>query len=282
MKKGKGLWKVLTGIVLACAFILPISSVQLHAAEYEIVFKAGAHGSIDGEKEAAYRLTSDSLFPNEPDINVENGYVFIGWNKELPEVGSKVTGKMVFVAKYAVVIDGVSYTIRYVDENKVDIATPRTMLGEKGESITARAKNIAGYTYQNAEQTFSISDGLEVQFVYTLTNPDEVIRYETTTQNVVVNQNVNGNNAQQNTQTQNGGNQGTANTPAPTPEEENNEDPEQPLGSGEEEENKNNETPLSKGKQEQNMMVAAAGGFAVLLGLILIMLLKKRKDKKEA
>ena len=72
-------------------------------------------------------------------------------------------------------IDGVSYTVRYVDENKTDIATPKTMLGERGSQINERAKTVPGYTYQQAEQSFTLKDGMEIQFVYTLTNPNEVI-----------------------------------------------------------------------------------------------------------
>ena len=63
--------------------MFPLFSIRVHAAEYEIVFKAGAHGTINGNKEASYRLSSDDVFPDEPDIQVEKGYVFVGWNKQL-------------------------------------------------------------------------------------------------------------------------------------------------------------------------------------------------------
>ena len=112
-------------------------------------------------------------------------------------------------------IDGVSYTVRYVDENKTDIATPKTMLGERGTQIVERAKTVPGYTYQQAEQTFTLKDGMEIQFVYTLTNPNEVIRYETITQEEVVNQVVPQENGNQNNVTP------TPNpnpTPAPNPD----------------------------------------------------------------
>ena len=41
--------------------MFPLFSIRVHAAEYEIVFKAGAHGTINGNKEASYRLSSDDV-----------------------------------------------------------------------------------------------------------------------------------------------------------------------------------------------------------------------------
>lgn len=167
--------KLLSGFMLVCMFLLPFSSV--HAADYEITFKAGSHGDVNGQEEVSYHLSTNDVFPDEPEIQVEDGYVFTGWNKELPPVGSKIEGKAVYVAKYGVLINGVPYTVRYVDENHIDITTAKTMLGEQGTSITIRAKNIPGYTYQQAEQTFTLDETKEIFFVYTLTNPDEVIPY---------------------------------------------------------------------------------------------------------
>lgn len=290
MKMLKNIWKAVAGIAVALMILFPVTSINIHAAEYEIVFKAGVHGSIDGQKEASYRLSSDDYFPDEPDVQAEEGYVFTGWNKELPSVGSKVDGKKVYVAKYAVLINGVTYTIRYVDENKVDIATPRTMLAEDGSSVSARARNVAGYTYQQAEQTFTVKDGMEIQFIYTLTNPEEVIRYETTTQQVNVNQPAN-NTQGQNTQTQNNQGNNNANNNQNNNNNENNnqenvDDPEQPQGGGDtnggEENLPENNTPKAGGNEAGNMMIAAVGGFAVLMGIILIIVLKKRKKENRA
>ena len=62
MKKRNRFLTALSGIVMACLFLLPISTTDIKAAEYEIVFKAGAHGSVDGQKEVSYHLsTNDSL-----------------------------------------------------------------------------------------------------------------------------------------------------------------------------------------------------------------------------
>ena len=85
------------------------------------------------------------LLTNEPQVEAKDGYVFVGWNKQLPEVGSLVNGKEVYVARYAAVVSGIRYTVHYVNEIGVDIATQRTMVAEEGNEVTLRAKVIAGY-----------------------------------------------------------------------------------------------------------------------------------------
>ena len=56
MKKRNRFLTALSGIVMACLFLLPISTTDIKAAEYEIVFKAGSHGSVDGQKEVSYQV----------------------------------------------------------------------------------------------------------------------------------------------------------------------------------------------------------------------------------
>ena len=68
MIKNKTLCKILSCCLLMAMVMFPLFSIRVHAAEYEIVFKAGAHGTINGNKEASYRLSSDDVFPDEPDI----------------------------------------------------------------------------------------------------------------------------------------------------------------------------------------------------------------------
>ena len=274
---------------MACLFLLPISTTDIKAAEYEIVFKAGSHGSVDGQKEVSYHLSTNDVFPNEPTVSAEEGYVCKGWSKQLPSVGSKVTGKQVYVAKYGVLIDGVSYTVRYVDENKTDIATPKTMLGERGTQIVERAKTVPGYTYQQAEQTFTLKDGMEIQFVYTLTNPNEVIRYETITQEEVVNQVVPQENGNQNNVTP------TPNpnpTPAPNPDVVIPDD-NQPNGDGNNDKDtdkdkdqtdiNDQETPEGDGKGNDYAMLAGGLGILVVAGIaIIFMYWNKKRQNNEA
>lgn len=279
MKKRNKFIKALSGVVMACMFLLPITVTDINAAEYEIVFKAGAHGTVDGKKEVSHRLSTNDVFPDEPAIAVEDGYVFKGWSKQLPSVGSKVSGKAVYVAKYGVVIDGVTYTVRYVDENRTDIATPKTMTGENGSTITERAKTVAGYTYQQTEQTFTLTNGMEIQFVYTLTNPNEVIRYETVYEEEIIDQVVPGPDEETPT---------PAPTPTPTPTPEPTpepapepiEDNPQPEGDGDDKEDINdNPQPISDGKGPNYAMIAGVGGSAILLGAMIFYFLKKKNEE---
>lgn len=159
--------------MLCALLLLPLCALSTHAANYQIVFKAGAHGTIQGEKELVYECSSEDLFPDEPIVEAEKGYVFTGWNHALPEVGSKVSGKQVYVAKYAVMIEGVPYTVRYVDEQKKDIATPKTILRELGEQVEERAKQIPGYRAQKEQQQFVVAEHMEILFIYTLEDTDQ-------------------------------------------------------------------------------------------------------------
>ncbi len=270
--------KFIAGAAAAFLCLLPMQIEKISAAEYEIVFKGGSHGTVDGKDKVSYRLSTEDVFPNEPEIATEDGYVFLGWNKELPEPGTKVEGKQVYVAKYGVLVDGISYTVRYVDEAGADIATPRTMVGENGSEITERAKVVSGYTFQQPTQTFTLNkDNQEIRFVYTLTNPEEVIRYEETIEEVPVNQTVPGNqNAPATTQPQGttpdqgqGGNEDTEVV----------EDQDTPQTNGEEDID-DNETPLSKGEKDNNYaMIAGIGGLAVLAAIIYLVVKKKKNNK---
>lgn len=256
-----------------CIFLFPLMNVQVHAAEYEVVFKAGSHGTVNGGKEVSYRLSNNDIFPNEPSIAVEDGYVFQGWSKELPEVGTNVTGKQVYVAKYGVVINGIIYTVRYVDENKVDIATATTMLGEKGTEYTVRAKTVPGYTFQETTKSFNLeSNNQEIVFVYTLTNPDLVVRNETVYEYENVNQTVGGT-----TQGQ-GGNQANTNPETDAPENVT------PAGGGEntpeeEETIEDEENPLANtdGVSKYTMLISVFAGVLLLAGVGAYLVLKKRK-----
>ena len=257
-----------------CIFLTPITSLRANA-QYEIVFKAGLHGNIDGNKSTSFKLTAGSIFPDEPVVRVEEGYVFKGWNKELPSVGSTVEGKQVFVAQYDVLVSGVNYMVRYVDEGNVAIATPKASMAEDGSTIVERAKSIPGYTYQQAQQQVTINEkNKTVTFVYTLTNPREVIRYE----EEVINQTVDGTNTNANA---NGNNQNTGNN------DNNQGNANGENNNGQDQGNEtipDDQTPKANGnKAEDNTkMIMGASAVALLLvigGILLVM--KKRNAVKE-
>ena len=140
MKKNRA-YKTIAKLVLsiACvfAFALPqMTQSQAKDVYYEITFRAGAHASINGKSKVVKKVKYGSQFPDVPDLTIEEGYVFKEWSPVLPKVGSKVEGKQTFVAKCVPVVSGQTYTVRYVDQNDVDIISPKIRIGELGEIIS--------------------------------------------------------------------------------------------------------------------------------------------------
>ena len=252
--------------LFACLFIVS-TITSVNAASYDIVFKAGAYGSINGENSVTYNLKAGDTFPNEPTVTAKDGYVFTGWNKELPSVNSQVTGKQVYVAQYDLLIEGIQYMVRYVDQNNAQIATSKSMMGEKGSLVTERAKVILGYQYNVATQQFTLTDNTKViQFIYELTDPKQVIIYEEERVDTVVP----GGQTQQPTT---GGNQtNTGNT-----------DDIDGNTTNDNETIDDNETPLAKAKDSSSNNYLLYGG-VIGLGVIIligiaIVLKKKRKQE---
>ena len=116
-------------------------------------------------------------------ISSDTGYYFTGWNKEVEQT---VTGKAVYVAQYARILDGVEYTIRYVDTAGAELWAKRVGTTERGELITATAPEIEGYTVDAAQKEVRADgDGAQITFVYTTTEaPREVIEEHVQTVNV--------------------------------------------------------------------------------------------------
>ena len=130
---------------------------------------------------------------------------------------------------------------------------------------------------------------MEIQFVYTLTNPNEVIRYETITQEEVVNQVVPQENGNQNNVTP------TPNpnpTPAPNPDVVIPDD-NQPNGDGNNDKDtdkdkdqtdiNDQETPEGDGKGNDYAMLAGGLGILVVAGIaIIFMYWNKKRQNNEA
>ena len=253
-------------VVMACTFMVPFLQTTHASAQYEIVFKGGLHGTVDNQKSVSFKVNANDVFPNEPSVQVEEGYVFTGWSKALPEVGYRVDRKMVFVAKYDVLVNGINYMVRYVNEDNVAIATAKSMMAEKGSVIEERAKVVDNYTYLQATQSITLSETQkEIVFVYRATNPNEKITYEEEQVNVAE--------GTQNNQTTNQG--GNTNNP----NEEVNQ-PDQPKGNGNEAVDEN-DTPLAQLMKENTLPIVLAGiGGVILLGIIVALVLKKRKERE--
>lgn len=184
MKFTKTLSKIILSLTLMFAFCLPcLNSVQA-ATTYEIVYRAGAHGSFNGESKYVVEKAYGTAFPDDPYYDnllaVDDGYVFTGWNEEMPDT---VTGKTTLVAKYAPIVNGVEYRVRYVDQNDVDIVTPRIAIGELGSTVSVRAKTINDWPVDQTTKSIELTNGTNtITFVYTV--PEDEVQTEYVTEYV--------------------------------------------------------------------------------------------------
>ena len=256
----------LCSFLFSCLLCMNICVVQ--AASYEISFRGGVNGTVEGQKSVTYTVEENSKFPDEPQVEAKDGYVFVGWNKQLPEVGSLVNGKEVYVARYAAVVSGIRYTVHYVNEIGVDIATQRTMVAEEGNEVTLRAKVIAGYESKEKQRKVIVDKEHHVfKFVYKLIDKDAVDK-----------------NANQNQQTQQ--TTGTATSQVSGQEQTVDKETDAVNGNTKDEikteKEEENKTPLAGlfGNDHSNIGYLAAGA-GCLLFLILLFFWKKRKKEKE-
>lgn len=176
--------KIILSLTLMFAFCLPCLNSVKAATSYDVIFRAGAHGSFNGESKYVVEKEYGTAFPDDPyyenELAVDDGYIFTGWNKEMPET---VTGKTVLVAKYTPLVDGVEYKIRYVDQNDVDIVTPRLAIGNVGSSVTVTAKTINDWPVDQSTKTIQLTEGTnEIKFVYTV--PEDEVQTEYVTEYV--------------------------------------------------------------------------------------------------
>lgn len=274
MNKLNKMIKHISLFLLALTIMLPTSFMQANAAEYDIIFKAGAHGTLNENKEKSvtHSIQSGDVFPNEPVVNVEEGYIFTGWNKELPEAGSTVNGKHIYVAQYDVEINGVSYIVEYQDQEGVIISTSKSAMGELGSTIIERAKVIPEYTFTTSQQEVILTEGAnKVIFTYFLTNPNEreIIVEEVT--NVTVPGTT--------------GTAGTTGTPTtPQTPTENVEDEDTPLADNpnDNETVEEDDTPLAKGNEKNVSVIIAGAVFATAFIVGLWWFLVKKKKRKQA
>ena len=172
------------------------------------------------------------------------------------------------MARYAAVVSGIRYTVHYVNEIGVDIATQRTMVAEEGNEVTLRAKVIAGYESKEKQRKVIVDKEHHVfKFVYKLIDKDAVDK-----------------NANQNQQTQ----QTTGTETSQVSGQEQTVDKETDAVNGntkdeiKTEKEEENKTPLAGlfGNDHSNIGYLAAGA-GCLLFLILLFFWKKRKKEKE-
>lgn len=292
MRFTKILSKIILSLTLMFAFCLPCLNSVKAATSYDVIFRAGAHGSFNGESKYVVEKEYGTAFPDDPyyenELAVDDGYIFTGWNEEMPET---VTGKTVLVAKYTPLVDGVEYKIRYVDQNDVDIVTPRLAIGNVGSSVTVTAKTINDWPVDQSTKTIQLTDGTnEIKFVYTVPEDEVQIEYVTeyvtnTVDEVVTVPATAGTATTVGTGTGVGGAAGTAGTTTggdqavagETTDIEDNETPQ--AGADGETTIEDNETPQAGAKDSgsNNAIYIAGGAGAVILIAIVAYLLSKRK-----
>lgn len=186
MKQIKLLSKIMLSLALMFAVAVPAMS-KVHAeTTYDIIFRAGAHGTVNGTSKYVLEDQAYGVKLYDPYLDVlevDEGYVFKGWSEDIPDT---VTGRMTFVAKYAPVVDGVDYRVRYVDQNDVDIITPQLALGENGSTVSATAKTINDWPVDQSSKSIVLKKGEtnEIKFVYTV--PEDQVQTEYITEYVTV------------------------------------------------------------------------------------------------
>lgn len=176
----KKIWVALVFV----AMIIPMNISTSFAAdkEYKITFKSGSQGVFnvsdlgknatynDKHTSVTYTVKADGTFPDVPELIINEGYRNNMWSDELPVVGSKVTEKQVYVAKYTKLVNGVEFTVKYVDTNGVEIATPTIYTTDLGTEEVVRAKTVEGYQPDSLQKRLVVSrENVEIRFVYTST-----------------------------------------------------------------------------------------------------------------
>ena len=176
----KKIWVALVFV----AMVIPMNISTSFAAdrEYKIIFKSGSQGVFnvsdlgknatynDKHTSVTYTVKAGEAFPDVPELIINEGYRNNMWSDELPTVGSQVTEKQVYVAKYTKLVNGVEFTVKYVDTNGVEIATPTIYTTDLGTEEVVRAKTVEGYQPDSLQKRLVVSrENVEIQFVYTST-----------------------------------------------------------------------------------------------------------------
>ncbi len=276
----------IASVLVTCAMALLLMGISIpsaaHAEEkiYNIEFKAGAEGTINGQSSVSVEVPYEgTLSLNNIDAipNNSDEYYFTGWNKEIEY---SVTKKATYVAQYAKMISKTTYRVRYLDTYGNELATQKVVPASVGGNVTVDALTIEGYIVDAIAKTTTIAaEGTEIDFVYTpADNP------EFSTQPGVV------------TVTGQPGNTGTAatlpggaagdgtNTPGDNNPGENIDPGDTPLAPADEETIDPNQTPLANAAKQVGGMgnlIMIGVGVLALLGIIIAAILVRRKKKAQ-
>ncbi len=312
--KNRKICAVGMGSLLAFTVWFP-GSLPVHAAATSTVtFRAGNVGtfdtskisSIDGKLEVTENYLKftvekgDDLSEFFADdaaldstlaycLDVEENYFLKDCDSYGASVGASNFHNTEYVLDYGVLVDGVSYTVYYVDkESGEQITAPTIAYRNKGESVEVTPLSIAGYTTTDEAVTLTLSEsgGNEVTFYYTASEE------QTTVVNTIVNTTTTGQTTTvAGANAAAGGNDGGNADGADAQQVENIADEQTPLDAGANGDADNGETtiededvPLQAGiaqSLKENVVPVAAGIFvAALVVATGIILYRKKKTAK--
>jgi len=170
----------LTMVFIMLTFLLAIP-VFSAGKSYDITFRAGSHGTINGAESTTLAIGyQEPISFSGIIVSPESGYYFTGWS---PTLVSPVIEKATYVAQYARIIDQAVYRVNYVDNFGNEMATQRVAVTNYGISVTEYAQEIDGYAVDVVSQTVSVQKtGTEITFTYTSqTEPDIINQIQTIT-----------------------------------------------------------------------------------------------------
>lgn len=202
-------------LTLAGLFSMPVPAYA--ATTSTVTFRAGNVGTFDTSKitpidgklevtENYLRFTVDKgddlsgFFADDAALNstlaycldVEENYFLKDCDAYGASVGTSNFHNAEYVLDYGVLVDGVSYTVYYVDsESGEQIAAPTIAYRNKGESVEVSPLSIAGYVTTDEPVTLTLSETgeNEVTFHYTASEGQTIIV------NTIVNTTATGQNA---------------------------------------------------------------------------------------
>lgn len=117
-------------------------------------------------------------------LDVEENYFLKDCDSYGASVGASNFHNTEYVLDYGVLVDGVSYTVYYVDkESGEQITAPTIAYRNKGESVEVTPLSIAGYTTTDEPVTLTLSESGENEVTFYYTASEE----QTTVVNTIVN-----------------------------------------------------------------------------------------------
>jgi len=294
---------VILSAVLVFFAAVSMAPTAFAADSYTITFSAGDKGTLTDALYNSYAASysvkrtdsgnikivvpAGSHMPDVPtaaDVdlgtNADRYYVSSGWEP----AEETVTKNATYVVSYGAIVNGVEYTVRYVDAaTGNDVASPVIATGNVGDSMSFTAKTLSGYTY----------DGYSKSMVLTASAAGNVLTFNYTAgTNAVPNP---GTGTEVTTPTPPAQTTGSAANPTapgtttPGTATDNNgqdtiEDNNVPLTDGEEETVEDNETPSSNWTENtaaNTWKIVGGIAAAAVLGVIILFAVKKKAKKDQ-